>query len=172
MLSAARSRTALLALTGASAVALLAGCSSTSGSTTGSGSSGSGSSGSGSSSSSSSSSDSSSSSPSSATDAGSSSGSYKDGSYTEQGTYSSPGGQEVISVNLTIASDAVKAVTVKTVKADPTATQYESQFIGGISKAIVGKKIDDLHVTQVAGSSLTSQGFDNALTKIKADAKA
>lgn len=170
MLSAARSRTALLALTGASAVALLAGCSSTSGSTTGSGSSGSGSSGSGSSSSSSS--DSSSTSPSSATDAGSSSGSYKDGSYTEQGTYSSPGGQEVISVNLTIASDAVKAVTVKTVKADPTATQYESQFIGGISKAIVGKKIDDLHVTQVAGSSLTSQGFDNALTKIKADAKA
>ncbi|WP_239451878.1 hypothetical protein [Frondihabitans sp. PAMC 28766] len=174
MLSAARSRTALLALTGASAVALLAGCSSTSGSTTGSGSSGSGSSGSGSSNSSSSSgsSDSSSTSPSSATDAGTSSGSYKDGTYTEQGTYSSPGGQELISVDLTIASDSVKAVTVKTVKADPTATQYESQFIGGISKAIVGKKIDDLHVTQVAGSSLTSQGFDNALTKIKADAKA
>ena len=74
-------------------------------------------------------------------------------------------------MSLTIADDAVKAVTVKTVKADPTAQQYEAQFIGGISKAIVGKKIDDLHVTQVAGSSLTSQGFDDALTKIKADAK-
>jgi len=171
MLSAARSRTALLALTGASFAALLAGCSSTAGATgSGSGSSGTDS---GSSSSSSSGSGSSSSSSSSATDAGSStgSGSYKNGTYTEQGNYSSPGGQETISVSLTIADDAVKAVTVKTVKADPTAQQYEAQFIGGISKAIVGKKIDDLHVTQVAGSSLTSQGFDDALTKIKADAK-
>ena len=73
---------------------------------------------------------------------------------------------------VTIANDAVSDVTVKTVKADPTATQYESQFIGGIKAAIVGKKIDDLNVTRVAGSSLTSQGFDNALTKIKSDAKA
>lgn len=170
MLSAARSRTALLALTGASFAALLAGCSSTAGATG----SGSGSSGTDSGSSSSSSSGSgSSSSSSSATDAGSSggSGSYKNGTYTEQGNYSSPGGQETISVSLTIKDDAVKAVTVKTVKADPTAQQYEAQFIGGISGAIVGKKIDDLHVTQVAGSSLTSQGFDDALTKIKADAK-
>ena len=173
MLSAARSRTALLALTGASFAALLAGCSSTAGATgSGSGSSGTDS-GSSSSSSSGSGSSPSSSSSSSATDAGSSagSGSYKNGTYTEQGDYSSPGGQETISVSLTIKDDAVKAVTVKTVKADPTAQQYEAQFIGGISSAIVGKKIDDLHVTQVAGSSLTSQGFDDALTKIKADAK-
>jgi hypothetical protein len=168
MLTAARSRTALLALTGASFVGLLAGCSSTSSSTTGSGSSDSGS---GSGSSSSAAPDASSSSA--ATDAGSSSGggTYKNGTYTEQGDYSSPGGQETISVKLTIADDAVTAVTVKTVKADPTATQYENQFISGISKAVVGKKVDDLHVTQVAGSSLTSQGFDDALTKIKADAK-
>jgi hypothetical protein len=160
MLSSARSRTALLAFTGVSFVGILAGCSSTSGSSA-----------SGSSSSSDSSGGSSSSAA--ATDSGSStSATYKDGTYTEQGTYTSPGGQELISVKLTIASDAVKAVTVKTIKADPTATQYEAQFEGGISKAIVGKKINDLNVTQVAGSSLTSQGFDNALTKIKADAKA
>lgn len=165
----ARSRTALLAFTGISFVGILAGCSSTSGSTTGS----SGSSGSSDSSSSSAATDAGSSpSASSSSSAASSTGTYKNGTYTEQGTYSSPGGQEVISVKLTIASDAVSDVTVKTVKADPTATQYESQFIGGIKAAIVGKKIDDLHVTQVAGSSLTSQGFDNALTKIKSDAKA
>ncbi|RKR76563.1 hypothetical protein [Frondihabitans australicus] len=169
MLSAARSRTALLALTGASFVALLAGCSSTSGSTQGAGSSGS----SGDSSSSGSASSPSSSASSSATDAGSSSGSgtYKNGTFSSNGSYSSPGGQETINVSLTIADDSVKAVTVKTVKADPTAQQYEQQFIGGISSAIVGKKIDDLNVTNVAGSSLTSQGFNAALTKIKAAAK-
>jgi hypothetical protein len=158
MLSSARSRTALLAFAGVSFVGILAGCSSTSGTgATGSGSSGS-STGSNSSAA--------------AANSGSSDATYKDGTYTEQGTYSSPGGQELISVKLTIASNAVKAVTVKTIKADPTATQYEAQFEGGISKAIVGKKINDLNVTQVAGSSLTSQGFDDALTKIKSDAKA
>ena len=142
MLTATRSRTILLGLTAASFVGVLAGCSSTPGSSSGSSSS------------------------------GSSTGSYKDGTYTEHGSYTSPGGQETISVELTIASNAVKAVTVKTVKADPTAQQYEAQFEGGISAAIVGKKINDLNVTTVAGSSLTSQGFDDALTKIKASAKA
>lgn len=152
-----RSRTALLTLTGLSALGVVTGCSSTSpapaatqaapAATEAA--------------------------PASTEAAGTSnaSGTYKDGSYTEQGTYSSPGGQEVISVDLTIAADAVKAVEVSTVKADPTATQYEAKFIGGIGDAIVGKKIDDLNVTNVAGSSLTSQGFDDALTKIKSDAK-
>jgi hypothetical protein len=108
----------------------------------------------------------------SSTTASKSTDTYKDGTYTEQGMYNSPGGQELISVELTIANNAVSAVTVKTVKADPTATQYEQLFEGGISKAVVGKKINDLNVSRVGGSSLTSQGFNDALTKIKADAKA
>ncbi|WP_084815923.1 hypothetical protein [Frondihabitans sp. Leaf304] len=160
---APRTRAALLTMTGLSAIGVLAGCASTGTADAGSGTAGSA--------------------PAATTTtpaAGSgatsgtatTSGAYKDGSYTEQGTYSSPGGKEVISVNLVIASDAVKAVTVKTVKADPTATQYQNKFIGGIGDAVVGKKIDDLNVTNVAGSSLTSQGFADALGKIKTDAKA
>ncbi|GAA4675945.1 hypothetical protein [Frondihabitans cladoniiphilus] len=172
-------RTTLLAAAGLSAVGVLSGCS-TAASTPAQGSSDSGSTSRASSSSASSSptSDASSGATSASDDngasssaaAGSGSGTYKNGTYTEQGTYSSPGGQELISVQLAIHDDAVQAVTVKTVKADPTATSYEAKFIGGISSAIVGKKIDDLHVTNVAGSSLTSQGFDDALTKIKSDA--
>jgi hypothetical protein len=102
----------------------------------------------------------------------STSGTYKDGSYTHDGTYSSPGGKEVISVELTLKSNVVTAVTVKTVKADPTATGYENMFIAGIGKVVVGKKLDDLNVSRVAGSSLTSQGFNNAVTGIKSAAKA
>ncbi|ROQ39766.1 hypothetical protein EDF46_1398 [Frondihabitans sp. PhB188] len=164
-MSLPRSRTALLAFTGLSALGVLTGCSAGAASTGG------GSSADAGATKAPASSDSGSTSGSSApADAGS--GTYEDGAYTEQGTYSSPGGQEVISVTLTIASDTVKAVDVKTVKADPTATQYEAKFIGGISDAIVGTKIDDLNVTNVAGSSLTSQGFDDALSKIKSDATA
>jgi uncharacterized protein with FMN-binding domain len=97
---------------------------------------------------------------------------YKDGDYSQQGTYASPGGTELISVSLTLKSNVVTALSVKTVKADPTATQYEAMFEAGINKIVVGKNLNSLNVTRVSGSSLTSQGFDEALTKIKADAKA
>jgi uncharacterized protein with FMN-binding domain len=95
---------------------------------------------------------------------------YKDGSYTEPGTYVSPGGEEQISVTLTLAKNIITKMKVITVKADPTATGYEQLFEGGISAATVGKNINTLNVGVVAGSSLTSMGFNNALAKIKADA--
>lgn len=98
------------------------------------------------------------------------SGTYKDGTYNSDGTYTSPGGTEKINVALTLKDNVVTAVTVKTVTADPTATQYENQFIGGINAVVVGKKLDELKVDRVAGSSLTSNGFNDAVTAIKADA--
>jgi uncharacterized protein with FMN-binding domain len=96
---------------------------------------------------------------------------YKDGSYTEPGTYVSPGGEEHISVTLTLSKNVITAMKVITVDADPTATGYEGLFEGGIAAATVGKNINSLNIGVVAGSSLTSMGFNNALAKIKADAK-
>ena len=96
--------------------------------------------------------------------------SYKDGTYTEPGTYVSPGGTEHISVTLTLAKNIITAMKVTTVKADPTATGYEQMFEGGISAATVGKDINTLKIGVVAGSSLTSMGFNKALAAIKADA--
>jgi uncharacterized protein with FMN-binding domain len=96
--------------------------------------------------------------------------SYKDGSYTAPGTYVSPGGQENISVTLTLAKNIITRMKVITVKADPTATGYEGLFEGGIAAATVGKNINTLNIGVVAGSSLTSMGFNNALAKVKADA--
>jgi hypothetical protein len=96
--------------------------------------------------------------------------SYKDGSYTEPGTYVSPGGEEHISVTLTLSKNIITKMKVITVKADVTAAGYEQLFEGGISAATVGKNINTLNIGVVAGSSLTSMGFNNALAKIKADA--
>ena len=101
----------------------------------------------------------------------SSNANYKDGSYTEPGAYVSPGGEEHISVTLTLSKNVITAMKVITVKADPTATGYEGLFEGGIAAATVGKNINTLNIGVVAGSSLTSMGFNNALAKIKADAK-
>jgi uncharacterized protein with FMN-binding domain len=95
---------------------------------------------------------------------------YKDGSYTAPGTYESPGGTEHISVTLTLAKNIITAMKVTTVKADPTATGYEQMFEGGINAVTVGKDINTLNIGVVAGSSLTSLGFNRALATIKADA--
>ena len=96
--------------------------------------------------------------------------SYKDGGYTAAGSYVSPGGTEHISVTLTLASNVIKTMKVITVKADPTAAGYEQLFESGISAATVGKNINTLNIGVVAGSSLTSMGFNRALAAIKADA--
>ena len=96
---------------------------------------------------------------------------YKDGSYTAPGTYVSPGGTEHISVTLTLAKNIITATKVTTVNADPTATGYEQLFEGGIAAATVGKDINTLNIGVVAGSSLTSMGFNNALAAIKVDAR-
>ncbi len=98
------------------------------------------------------------------------SASYRDGTYTEDGDYVSPGGPQSVTVKLTLAGDKVTTVTVTGHASDPTAKSYQAQFIGGIAAKVVGKDIDTLKVSRVAGSSLTSGGFNAALKAIKADA--
>ncbi len=109
------------------------------------------------------------------TSTGSNSGSggsatYKDGTYKADGGYESPAGHQTVTVKLTIAGNKVTAVTVTPNATDPTAMSYQTQFVGGISAEVVGKDINSLNVSHVAGSSLTSGGFNAALKAIKADA--
>lgn len=102
----------------------------------------------------------------------SSSGGYADGTYTAEGSYATPESVETVTVTLTIADDIVTDVEVT---GDPQAReseQYQSQFIGGISDEVVGKSLDDVSVSRVSGSSLTSGGFMQALELIKSEAAA
>ena len=98
--------------------------------------------------------------------------SLKDGSYTESATYQSPGGTQKVTVKATLASGVVTDLTVTTDASDPTAKQYQTQFINGINSEVVGKKITSLKVSRVAGSSLTSIGFNEAIAAIEKDASA
>lgn len=96
---------------------------------------------------------------------------YKDGTYTADGSYQTPETVEKISVSITVHDDAVTAVEVT---GDPQAAEtkhYQGQFIGGISAQVVGKKLDDISVSRVSGSSLTSKGFTQALDEIRTEAK-
>jgi uncharacterized protein with FMN-binding domain len=96
--------------------------------------------------------------------------SYTDGTYTADGAYQSPNGGEKITVVVSLRDDVVTDVEIVTNPANPTTANYQGQFSDGIGALVVGEDIDALDVTVVAGSSLTSQGFREALTVIKADA--
>ncbi len=107
-----------------------------------------------------------------AADTSSTSGAYKDGTYEATGQYATPESVETIDVTLTVAGDTVTAVEVT---GDPQAAEskrYQGEFIGGIQSEVVGKKLDELSVSKVAGSSLTSGGFNKAVDTIKTEAKA
>jgi len=100
------------------------------------------------------------------------SGTYKDGTYEATGQYATPESVETIDVTLTLSGDTVTDVTVT---GDPQAAEsrrYQSEFIGGIADEVVGKKLDEISVSKVAGSSLTSGGFNEAVDTIKTEAQA
>ncbi|HTN55993.1 MAG TPA: hypothetical protein VLZ82_07390 [Microbacterium sp.] len=95
---------------------------------------------------------------------------YADGTYTAEGAYKTPETVETISVTITLADDVVTDVEVAGEPLAPETTRYQGQFIAGIEDVVVGRKLDDLQVDRVAGSSLTSGGFDQAIVRIKEQA--
>jgi uncharacterized protein with FMN-binding domain len=103
-------------------------------------------------------------------DGGASTGSYTDGTYTEDAEYTSPGGTEQIEVTVTLADGVITEVEVVGDGDNPNSKRYQGEFADGIGDVVVGKSIDEISVDKVAGSSLTSSGFNDAIEEIKADA--
>jgi uncharacterized protein with FMN-binding domain len=99
-----------------------------------------------------------------------SSGTYADGEYTAEGDYTTPGGQESVTVTVTLEGGVVSALEVEGSGGSPNTQRYQGEFIDNIDAEVVGENIDDLEVSKVAGSSLTSGGFNSAIETIKSDA--
>ncbi|MGZ8804591.1 MAG: hypothetical protein ACXWZG_04740 [Microbacterium sp.] len=97
-------------------------------------------------------------------------GSYADGTYTAEGSYATPESVETIVVTVTLESDVITDVEVTGDPQKSESVQYQGQFIGGIADVVVGQDIDEISVSRVAGSSLTSGGFTQAIDAIKSEA--
>lgn len=97
---------------------------------------------------------------------------YKDGQYTATGSYVSPGGSERITIQVTLKDGVVAGTAATSGASDPEGQEYQNQFIQGYKKLVVGKPIDSISLSRVSGSSLTSQGFNDALKQIEQQAKA
>ena len=96
---------------------------------------------------------------------------YEDGTYSATGSYISPGGMESIDLTVTIENGIITATELGQNASDGDARQYQAAFASGYSELIVGKDVDEVSLSRVAGSSLTSNGFNNALDQIKDDAQ-
>lgn len=97
---------------------------------------------------------------------------YKDGTYTARGSYQSPGGRESIVVQVTLMNNIVTATSAQSAAKTEVGKAYQSQFISGYRQQVVGKPIAKLNLDRVSGSSLTSQGFNDAIRQIEKQAQA
>jgi len=96
---------------------------------------------------------------------------YADGTYSADGQYLAPSGPESVTVTVTLEGGVVQDVVVEGHATDGTARGYQGQFVAGVAAQVVGRPIEGLSVDRVAGSSLTSGGFNQAIETIRVEAR-
>jgi uncharacterized protein with FMN-binding domain len=93
---------------------------------------------------------------------------YADGTYTATGQYGSL--PSSIGVSVTLVEGVITAVRVTPHATDPTSLDYQTRFARAIPALVVGRNIDEVNLSKVAGSSGTPYGFNAAIQQIKAEA--
>lgn len=97
---------------------------------------------------------------------------FADGTYEATGTYSSPAGAETLGVTLTVADNTISDVSFVSGADNPTSQRWQDAFIEGAVSLVTGVNLNDADIVDtVSGSSLTSNGFNNALDEIRAEAQ-
>ena len=97
--------------------------------------------------------------------------SYKDGTYKATGDYVSPGGSQEITVSVTVENGIITDTSAQNGANDTESKEHQGDFIAGYKSKVVGKKLSEVSLSRVSGSSLTSQGFNDAIQQIRQDAK-
>ena len=97
---------------------------------------------------------------------------FKDGSYSQSADYDTPGGTESIGVSISIKDGVVTDSTVQNKANNRDSEEYQAAFVQSYKTYVVGKKISDLNLSRISGSSLTSDGFNAAIDMIKTQAHA
>jgi uncharacterized protein with FMN-binding domain len=93
---------------------------------------------------------------------------YADGTYNATGQYGSL--PSSIGVSVTLVDGVITAVTVTPHATDPTSLDYQTRFAQAIPALVVGRNIEEVNLSKVAGSSGTPDGFNAAIQQIKAEA--
>jgi uncharacterized protein with FMN-binding domain len=93
---------------------------------------------------------------------------YADGDYTATGEY---GGQPShITVRLTLKDGVITAIAVTPHAYVPRSLELQRAFAEAVPKVVVGRRIDQVKLGKLAGSSGTPKGFNDALRQIREQA--
>ncbi|TBL69082.1 S-layer homology domain-containing protein [Paenibacillus thalictri] len=90
---------------------------------------------------------------------------YADGEYTATGQYG--GLPSSITVSVTLVNDVITATKVTPHATNPTSLDLQQRFAEAVPAIVVGKRIDEVKVDRLAGSSGTPDGFNAAIEQIK-----
>jgi uncharacterized protein with FMN-binding domain len=94
---------------------------------------------------------------------------YKDGIFTATGRYGSL--PSSITVTVTLVDDVITTVRVAPHATNPTSLDLQRRFAAAVPAVVVGKRIDEVKVDRLAGSSSTPDGFNAAIRQIAAQAR-
>ncbi|WP_231562979.1 hypothetical protein [Microbacterium mangrovi] len=94
---------------------------------------------------------------------------YRDGVYTVRGVYG--GAPSYITVTLTLTANTVSDVKAGLMPDNnDTSRGYQERFAAAVADRVEGKPITRLSVNRIAGASGCSDGFNDALRKIRDEA--
>lgn len=86
---------------------------------------------------------------------------------TFEPTYISPGGEERISIMLTIADGVVAEAEATSLAKHPTSKQMQAGFVEEFSGAVLGMTLEQLEtVDRIGGASLTTGALRKSITKL------
>lgn len=96
---------------------------------------------------------------------------YNNGTYEATGAYVSPGGPEKIGVRLTVTDGVIADAIVTPMTERATSQRYQGIFVKNFKPLVLGKRIDEIKLDKVSGSSLAPKGFNDAVLKIRQQAQ-
>jgi hypothetical protein len=94
---------------------------------------------------------------------------YTNGTYTARGYYG--GAPSYMTITVSLNDDVITAVTVKPMPVNNDISRgYQERFAAAAPGAAVGKRLDEVRLGKLAGASGCPIGFNDAITKIRAQA--
>lgn len=97
---------------------------------------------------------------------------FKDGTYNATADYATPENNEDIKLSITIKDGFVTDTSATVSARSRESKEYSTRFVQDYKSYVIGKPIASIKLSRVSGSSLTTEGFNDALAQIEYQAKA
>ena len=81
------------------------------------------------------------------------------------------GGPSYLDVIVTLEGSVVTAVSIEPQAENETSRGYQERFAAAVPDEVIGKSLDDADVGKLAGASTCPDGFNDALAKIREQAR-